>query len=334
MEIPNYPKIPLGNYLTKLVNESDTKDKSIYIKNCNELISGIWNEMISRKNLKVRELIPKEFGVTVSVFYAYKNGRKRPPIQLITKLLSLWKKICNKSQTELELKMNEIFEKARFTTHSKHQKVELPKYISPRLSYLMGWMCGDGNLQIGGNHYCVKISEKSKQQLSEVLKPLFDQVFGTDIHIYRRYQNGHAIQMGSKVIYRFFRNVLRLHVGGIPSIVETFDGTNLKYFIAGVFDAEGHVGKLFKDKVVFSQADKSFLEKIGGFLNRLGINYTGPYRHQTINGVWYTIRIKKNSEAIKYFRIVGSFHVDKSKKMEEVINQIENRNSNFTPPSR
>ena len=326
-EIPEKPKIPLNNYLLELLDEEDGKEKSIYLNNAESIIREIWDEIIqnSWRKLNVRKYIPENFGVTSSVFYDYKNGKKNISIKHMYCLIKTWQKLCNKDEDEIKTKWDEIFDKKLLlSTKSKCQKTSLPRVINPRLSYLMGWICGDGSFQNFGNHFTIGISEKSKIQLELVLKPLFQDVFDVNPPIFSRSENGYAIQIGSKPILKFFKNVLNVEVGKIPLIVNDFDEINKKFFLMGILDSEGYVNPKYLDSViVISQSNKHFLEKVIILFSEININFTGPHRHKTNLGIWYTIKIRRKMDILKFIYTIGSCHIDKSKRLTKLRDTIE-----------
>jgi hypothetical protein len=325
--IPDKPRIPIKNFLLDLVCEEDCKERSIYLKGADPFIKEMWHEIIQKnwRRLNIRKFVPTKFNISYSAIYGYKSGRKNISIQTMYQLTKIWKELCNKSEKEFLRKWDEIFNKKLFlSTHSKYQKTSLPRYISPKLSYLLGWICGDGNLQHEDGHYVVKISEKSKEQLEVILKPLFREVFEVDPPIFLRYGRGYAIQIGSKSIYRFFTKVIKIKVGEIPSIIDDFDSINKKYFLIGLFDAEGYVDAKYLDsRVTITQSKKDFLEHVMMLFNEIGILFTGPHFHKNYLGYWYSIEVRKKMEILRYARYVGSCHVDKLKKLEQLVDVIE-----------
>jgi len=327
ISIPDEPKTPLYNYILDLISSTDRKGSSIYVINTEETIKEIWNEIVKRnwRELNVRRFIPRELNVTNGLLYECKNGRKAISIQTLNKLFLLWVKYCDKTEDELKQRWREVWSNnILFSAHSKRQKISLPRHISPKLSYLMGWMCGDGHLKSDGKHYIVKISEKSINQLDLVLKPLFKELFGVNIPIYRRYMNGYAIQISSKPILRFFTSVLHIKVGEIPDFLSKFDKTNKKYFLRGIFDSEGYVNSSYKDsRIVISQASKDFLLKLIELFKEFNLNPKGPYFNRTILGTWYTIRFRSKTSIVNFANIIGSSHVDKVRKLQDLVIEIE-----------
>lgn len=322
-KIPDEPKIRLNNYLLDLVSKTDKKENSIYLKNVGNFIKEIWNELVkNRKKLNVREFIPRELGVSASVFYGYKNNRKAISIQMLYKLLVLWKRYCNKSDKELRQKWDEIFNSnIYFVTHSRRQPTILPKAITPKLCYLVGWLVGDGNFQ-ETHSYVVKISEKNKDQLELVLKLLIKDLFGINVPVFVGYGNNYRIQFGNKPIFRFLRKILKIKVGEIPEWVKNLDPINKRFFLSGIFDSEGSVMKN-RNRLVISQARLSFLKDVIKLLNEFGIIPNGPTFHKSKLGEWYDIRIDSKKEFLKFAKFVGSNHIYKSKLIQMWVRKIE-----------
>jgi len=324
--IPNGPKIPLPNYLLNLVDETDGKESSLYLNGVEGIIQDIWREIIRNnwRTLHVRRFIPEKLGIHSGGVYSCKNGKKGISIQMLYELLVMWKELCDRTDTDLREKWDKVFE-SNFTLSvaAKGQKVVLPKHITPKLSYLIGWICGDGHFYDRGNHYLVKISEKSVPQLELVLKPLFHELFSIDPPIFQRYMGSYAIQIGSKPLHRFFTRALGVKVGEIPSFISDLDRTNKAFFLAGIFDADGYVNPSYKDSViVVSQADESFLREISSLFADLGVRFGKPYLHRTKLGEWYTIKIRRKEEILKFAEEVGSFHIDKSRKLKKLVEEI------------
>lgn len=102
---------------------------------------------------------------------------------------------------------------------------------------------------------------------------------------------------------------------------------NKRYFLAGIFDAEGYVSKS-RYRLTISQANSDFLKKVLILSSEIGVEFRGPVTHKTHLGTWYTIRIDGKDEILKFDNLIGSYHIDKSQKLKETISKIyENRNS-------
>ncbi|MCD6270766.1 hypothetical protein J7J24_00180 [bacterium] len=317
--IPDKPAIPLKNYLLDLINNTDDKNSSIYLKGVEGFIQQIWKEMVENnwRRLRIRKLIPEELGVHSTMFYSYKNGKKAISIQNLYKLLILWGKYCHKSQRELQKKWEQIYNSNfTFSVHKVPVPVRLPKFITPKLSYFLGWFCGDGHLAQHRGHYLINTTEKSIPQLEKILRPLFEQLFNVKMPLFV-YPHKNVLQVGNKPIFRFVTQVLKVKVGEIPELVKNLDLINKKYFLAGVFDAEGSVDSSYlNSRIAIHQANYQFLKEAMMLFSDIDIRFTGPYQHVSKKGVWYHIQLREKKEIIKFIKEVGTFHLEKFKKIK------------------
>jgi len=109
-----------------------------------------------------------------------------------------------------------------------------------------------------------------------------------------------------------------------------FDKVNKSYFLAGIFDSEGYVSKS-RYRLTISQANLEFIKEVIVLFNEIGIEFHGPVTHRSSLGTWYTIRIDKKDEILKFTNLIGSYHIDKSRRLREKISKIyENRDCHIT----
>jgi len=197
--------------------------------------------------------------------------------------------------------------------------------MNQKLAYLAGWLCGDGHFANYGRHYLTKVSEKSVDQLV-FLSQLVDYLFEIKPKIHHMYQGGWAMLINSKPLYRFLTKTLGLKVGEIPKFADYLDDINLRNFICGVFDSEGYVNNT-RPRVTISQARNKFLLKLIELSSKIGLKFNGPTQHRTHLGTWYSIRIERGSEIQNFSKLISSHHIDKSKKLENLISKINNKNN-------
>lgn len=319
--IPDEPKIPLENYLD-LIEEKDGKGPDIYPKNA-ELVREVWSEIVKtrKRSLYVRVPIPQKLGISCMGFCAYKNGKKASSIQMLHKLLALWQELCNKSSYDMKKKWDTFFySNLIFCAHSRHREIQLPRFLLPKSAYLIGWICGDGNFSVR-NNYVLTISEKSRRQL--VLNPLLNELFHVSAPIFEKSQNGHVLQISCKPVFKFLANVLNVEAGKIPLMIKNIDISVKRYFLAGLFDAEGYIAGSYRDSIVITQADYHFLENLIELFEDFDIYFSGPYVHQNRKGTWFTIQLRRKNEILKFAARIGSYHVDKSPKLGKLVMQIE-----------
>jgi LAGLIDADG-like domain len=311
VDIPELPRIPLSNYLLTLVDEKDCKGRSLYLVGAVEFVAELWKEIKSnRARLNVRELVPGELGIHYNSLYMYMNGKKAVSIELVQRLLELWKTTCRREESDVQERFNQLYQQnLPLIGRRGDRRTHLPLFITPRLCYLTGWIVGDGSLNEAHN-YVLKITEESREQLSEILKPLITAEFGIYPPIFRVFGKGYAIQFGSKSIYRFMTRILQLKVGEIPSFIFSLDPICKKYFLMGVFDAEGCVHK-DRHRVSIAQGDRDFLLKIQGMFKELGVKFYGPTLHTTRLGSWFTIQLSSKAGFVRFSKTIGSNHVKK-----------------------
>src|SRR3989344_1810661 len=321
--IPTEPQIPLQNYLLNLVEKSDRKESSVYLLGVHPFVQEAWNEIIACKEKTIRwKTIIGKLGIHPQGFYAYKNGKKGISVQMLYQILLLWKGYCSKSEAEFNAKWEKLYQSNFYVSGSRRRQVTLPKAIDPKLAYFAGWICGDGSFGGYKNHYLVKISEKSVPQLERVLIPLFQELFGATPKLHRMYGGGYAINLNSKPVFRFLKNVLGLKVGVIPTFVDKLDEVNKRYFLAGIFDSEGYVAKK-RYYLTISQAKHNFLLEIQRLLAEVGVVFNGPTTHTTKLGIWYTIYSDKKQEIRNFSELINSCHVEKSQAIQTMLIKMQ-----------
>lgn len=323
--LPETPKTSLGNYLPELSEETLGDHDGIYLENAANMIEEIWGEIVeTEENINVRELFPEQFGISSTTFYDYKNGEKSISIRTFERLLQLWQELCDKSGDEIRKKWNRLLKSdITYGTKSLRQEVKLPKYLTPKLAYLIGWICGDGSLNRQHN-YVLKISEKSKKQLKLVLKPLLNEIFNVNSPIFKRSPGGYAIQIGSKSIFIFLTRILKIRVGRVPEFIKDENDKIKSCFLAGFFDADGYVNFSYKDYgIEIFQSRCSTLESLIELSNSLEIPFKGPHARQNNKGKWYFIFLRKKSDILKFISKVRSNHIDKSRKIRDLEEKIE-----------
>ena len=339
LDIPNGPIIPLGNYMLDMVGATDGVGDSIYVYDAGEVVRELWKDIISGgRKINVRSVFPKELGLEPTHFYAIMKGKRGIAIQSLNRLHHLWKFYCDKSDDEVKIRWDAIHERGfPLASFSKPEKFFLPKAITPKISYIMGYLVGDGCFDSSKKHYRVKISETNKNQLEYVLKPLLVETLGAEPIIKNEGSgrlNSNFILINSKPIFRFLRNILGIKVGEIPALVKKMDATNKSFFLRGVFDSEGCADASYLgSKIRVFQASKEFLDEVIELFSDIGITTNGPYgpffkypsEKFKYQSKWYAIEIRKKSEILKFIDKVGSSHVGKIPKLQFLSGEIRSR---------
>lgn len=324
-DIPNSPVVPLDNFLLNLVGERDGVGNSLYLHNIEYFVHETWERIIKKnKKIGVRKVIPKELRMEPTHLYAIIKGKRGISIQSMFDLFRMWKEYCNVDDNEINAKWDNIyFSNFLIASFSKSEKISLPKNIFPELSYLIGWLVGDGCFDDHNNHYRVKITEKNEEQLKWVLKPIIERIFGVRCLI-RKDNPSPCVKINSKPVFRYLHKVLGVRVGKIPEIIKNIDIVNKRFFLRGVFDAEGDVDQNYlRSKIRISQASVEFLEFLIGVLREIGIGVNGPYSQKTSN--CHHIEIRKKSEILKFIEMIGSSHFKKRKRFDILEKEIRSK---------
>ncbi len=325
-----------NNYLLQLVDENDTIGNSLYLYDIGHIINSLWNEIIkTKKKVNIRKLVPEVFGLEPTYLYAIMKNKRGISIQSAYKLLKLWETFCNKQDNEITKQWNNIHNICKISSFSKPEKIILPKSLTPSLSYLIGFIVGDGCFDSYGSHYRIKISEQKIEQL-DFLKNIIVKIFGVKCLIRNEGSNrqkSNFLIINSKPVFRFLTKVLRIKVGEVPKFIKQSDIENKKYFMRGIFDADGSVDpKYIRCRIRLFQKSSDLLRDIINMLKEVEISANGPYNQMKkpsknfpYFSEWFTIEIRKKSEILKFIREIGSSHVEKAPKMKFLEKEIYNR---------
>ncbi|MBU3957649.1 MAG: hypothetical protein KKB25_01080 [Nanoarchaeota archaeon] len=199
--------------------------------------------------------------------------------------------------------------KNRYIAKGSPYKIALPNTLSNDLIYLIGVIYGDGtiktriNRQKGGKFAQIVIVGEKK--FIQTITPLIFSLFNYKPSIYRdkRKKNCFHICIHSIVIYKFFREVLKMQAGKKAGKLKWLDfiskdKNTLKHFMAGLIDTDGYVGKTY---MCIVQKDRKFLAKLKREAEqKLGFKLSGPYINKKIDEkpVAWTIQTHKVKDAI------------------------------------
>jgi len=139
--------------------------------------------------------------------------------------------------------------KIQFSKCDLKRKIFIPQKLDEDLSYLCGFLAGDGNFYMRLNKYeysiiCVGNPKDEKQFYNEVISSLFKKLFNIEV-IPRLFDQGttYGIKIRSKAIFLFFTKVIGFPSGKkcdkikIPYILKQSDNF-IKSFIQGFADAD------------------------------------------------------------------------------------------------
>lgn len=200
--------------------------------------------------------------------------------------------------------------------------------LTPRLSYLLGVIFGDGNLTEWG----IRIYNSSRPFLEEILN-IFEVVFEVHPKVHIRFQRGHVYfvlrAFSTRLVqtlssdYHFPTNKRTLE---LSENLMMADLLNKRYFIAGLFDTDGTVvfrkkKKYIRPYIGLEAKSLVFIKKVKTMLQSLGFYFTGPYKQKTC----WNIRLEKEEQFKKFVSMIPMRH-PKVKKIK-----IFNTNNSLWP---
>jgi len=281
----------------------------------------------------------KDLSVTSSCLRGWSIGRRMVPLPTARKMIELYYK---DSQAEM---WETIFDSIKyFTSIGSPHRVSLPKFLTPKLSYFVGYLYGDGCLSNAarrriknGKLLCeIKIADFSREQIDNMSK-LFQELFNVQAPVRdeRIFKGQHAfyIDPKCKVVHQFLNRVFEMPMGEkkgklhFPSVILQAGPELRKWFIAGFFDADGDTPEVEKTakkvrlRIRIKQASLDILQDIKQILSDdMQITISGP--HRDTNGAW-SISSEKSSTVERFCKSIPSVHPIKSWRLKEMLRRIQ-----------
>jgi hypothetical protein len=328
----------LPNYLMKLIKGIEVKnDSPICMWGIEDLIKQIYDKIKLNYNNSLVKLIVKSFDIGAvrgRTFYQWVDGTAPIPIHQFIKLLTLWKRICNKSDFEVQKIIDTAFLNVDSFSVRRGKRIKLPKEITVELAYFIGQVAGDGHLldikkekqRTGDYEFRITITTNSMSFVNSILKPLTIKLFGIDGKIYK-YKNRNACEfyISSKVLYTFLTKVCELPIGRkkgklkIPSVIMK-SNEDIKYsFIAGFLDADGWIS-IKNKRIGFAQADRRIVKNMKKLFESLGIKTRKITKDNQKYGVGWEFSVKSCSikDFITRIPLQNSSNLLKIKKLQKV----------------
>ncbi len=236
--------------------------------------------------------------------------------------------------------------------HSIYE-TKLPKFLSPKLVYFLGYFYADGALKdvrkswirSGSFDHKFKVGDEFLLQV-QILQKLFKQIFDLELPIRTerldKGENYFYIEMTNKIIYRFITNVFSLPYGRkveriiVPKIILDSSKELRKWFVRGIFDGDGDSRatefydgrKLPTNRIKLRMKNYRFLVGIKRLLLRdFGSEFKGPYQDK--DKIPY-IQVHKIDELIKLSKQNLFIHPVKNWRLNKFIEKRmgQSRDSN------
>ncbi|MBU2634376.1 MAG: hypothetical protein KJ674_03960 [Nanoarchaeota archaeon] len=216
--------------------------------------------------------------------------------EIDTKSSNLYLKI-NKLKKEITLpevlnKKYGLKEVSYWKAKSSSHKITLPTHLTPKLSYLVGYLYGDGGLkdirrsynQTKRFEHKIIVGDEFEIQILGIIKNLFKELFNLDTPVrYERIAKGqklYYLNPTSKVIYRFLTKLFDHPEGPkknklqMPNLIKNSNKPLRLWFFKGVFDADGdvramenHTKKHKSPRIKLKMVNKNFIYVVKDLLN-------------------------------------------------------------------
>jgi|Deesub1362B_J571_1020462.scaffolds.fasta_scaffold00193_43 ribonucleotide reductase alpha subunit len=192
--------------------------------------------------------------------------------------------------------------------------------------WLAGFIAGDGSIdkyksKVKGHEYVydrLRIYDYTLETL-EKINDYLEKTFGKR-YSYQRDRNIHYLDIkDSRITSRYIR-ILEGIQNGIPEEILKRGKNAILSFIAGLFDAEGHVNG--KPGVELGMTNKALIEQITHYLNSIGIKARMRKKLRK-DGIDYVMHIEEYSSLLRFYELVG-VNLQNSKKREELKTSLEN----------
>ena len=196
--------------------------------------------------------------------------------------------------------------------YNKHKLLTLPKKLTPELAKLLGYIAGDGHKS---NKYSVVMTDGSYQTLVEYRK-LINKIFDYDAKISRhsdKTKKAFVLKINNKRVLDYLeKNFPEVFFdSGTAVIPEKVIRSNLevqKYFLRGIFDAEGSVTK---GTISIFVSSNELLSQIRFALLKLGIPATLIYKNKKVN-------VASKYGFYKFKEKIGFTNIKKSRRLNKL----------------
>jgi len=336
-------KIPLKNYLLILDDVQYVRKGSdnLRVYRIGYIIKQIYKEI---KNFKSASEIEKETWQhqSYSTWILDKNAMS---IQNLYKLCIYWKQTCKKSEKEFQQLWDYLYEQTSYFSCTNGKQVKLPKHLDYKLSYLLGYIFGDGHLADPNRSYDKKTSYNSELRITDgnketfiFLQQIFQDLFDYTPKIYseksRVGKYFYRFVIRSKPIHRFIMDIGGMPVGNksgkldVPPLIKNAPLELQRWFISGFSDADGCL-RLAQGKyseVSISQLNPKILISIMEISKFFDIKWNGPYKCDCQRNHGYFIRLSNREMVERFlstFKPLNPIKVKRAEMLWQRINQLK-----------
>lgn len=316
---PDEPNIKLPNYLHKL-------DEDIMLIGANKPLLKAFKETGNSYKKAA-----KEFGVHNTTIRCYLIGKTPYRIKFL-------KAFSRRYHSHV---LDSVFDAVQHYT-TKTEKVKLPKYLTPKLAYYVGYLQGDGWLGKNKKRFGF-IDEYSEQMklINALTQDLFEtsgKIMEDKSKISTKPYNYLIIRR--KAVNSFLHSVFEINLGiknnlEIPKLIKQ-NKELLRWHLRGLFDADGTLPKNpEKAKMLFidiALKDKSFIEEIKKKLSEeFGIETLKIYARKSKSpssgkeNITWELRIRSHKIIKRFLEEIGFIHPNKSERTKKLLSLLINK---------
>ena len=311
---PDKPKKPLSNFLLLLRED-------IKIVGVSQILQK-WHN----RNMPSFTLGAQKLKISKNFYRCIIQGKNSLPIWFLKKLSHLDKDISGK-----------IYKNFSYITARNSLDI-LPKSINPQLAYYIGFLHGDGH--VDKNEKRISFSEKYNSQL-KIINKLTKTLFNVKGDLYFRKEEDRkfwTLDVRRVTINSFFSEVIGIKRGRrtsneIPKIIMK-NKELLRWYLCGLFDAEGAMPLNPKNRknlyIDIAMRDAGLINYVKNLLvKNFDITPYGPYRriakspHSNNLSIESELRIRKQSEIIKFLTKIGTMHPDKIRRKNLILSLLD-----------
>ncbi|NJE02038.1 ATPase, T2SS/T4P/T4SS family [Thermococcus sp. JdF3] len=212
-------------------------------------------------------------------------------------------------------------EMAQYLISVNSKPVRIVREVDEKLSYAVGVLLGDG--YISSNGYYVSATFDDSSYMNAFTSALSEFLPESEPEI-KRNEGYTVVTYGSKIFAEFLHRAFGIPKGrkenlDVPDLVLSNDEL-LRYFIAGLFDADGYVDEN-GPAVILTTKSENLARKVWYALQRLGIISTvSRVRNKGYKeGVTFRVTVRGVDDLIRFNRSVPLRHSRKKARLEELI---------------
>jgi len=212
-------------------------------------------------------------------------------------------------------------EMAQYLISVNSKPVRIVREVDEKLSYTVGVILGDG--YISSNGYYVSATFDDSSYMNAFTSALSEFLPESEPEI-KRNEGYTVVTYGSKIFAEFLHRAFRIPKGrkenlDVPDLVLSNDEL-LRYFIAGLFDADGYVDEN-GPAIILTTKSENLARKVWYALQRLGIISTvSRVRNKGYKeGVIFRVAVRGVGDLIRFNRLVPLRHSMKKARLEELI---------------